>query len=55
MARDSALAAAAVGQGLQVVWLKPKDRDGRSARWKAGIQQALAAAVNKEAGKLHKT
>lgn len=53
MARDRALAAAAVGQGFQVVWLRPKDQDGRSARWKAGILQALAAAVNSEAGKLH--
>lgn len=55
MSRDSALAAAAVGQGFQVVWLRPKDQDGRSVRWKAGIQQALAAAVNNEAGKLHMT
>ena len=55
MARDRALAAAAVGEGFQVVWLRPKDQDGRTARWKAGIQQALVAAVNNEAGKLHMT
>jgi hypothetical protein len=55
MARDRALAAAAVEQGFYVVWLRPKDPTGRRDRWRAGIQQALAAAVNKEECKLHMT
>jgi hypothetical protein len=55
IARDHALAAGAVGEGFHVVWLVPGDRLGRSARWRAVIKQAVAAAVQQEPCKLHIT
>lgn len=52
IARDQALAAAAREGGFQVVWLIPRDYRGRRARWRAALEQALAAAVHNRPGEL---
>jgi hypothetical protein len=53
MARDKALADAAVQQGFQVVWLLPGESRGRARRWHAAINQALEQAKLGGKGKLH--
>lgn len=53
MARDYALAKAAVTQQFQVVWLLPGRERGRSTRWEKAIERAIAAATAKEEPQLH--
>lgn len=53
MAKDKALADAAVQQGYQVVWLLPGKATGRTRRWRAAINQALDQAKLGDKGKLH--
>jgi hypothetical protein len=53
MARDMALADAAVQQGFQVVWLLPGKAAGGTRRWRTVINQALEQAKLGGKGKLH--
>lgn len=51
--RDHAVAAGAIQQCFQVVWLTPGKAAGRTRRWTAVINQAIAAAVAGSKAKLH--
>jgi hypothetical protein len=53
MAKDQALADAAVQQGFQVIWLLPGQAAGRSRRWRAAINAALEQVKLGAEGKLH--
>jgi hypothetical protein len=53
MVRDMALAAAARQQHFQVVWLMPGREAGRTQRWRAAMERAMAATAAKEKPQLH--
>lgn len=53
IARDHAVAAGAIQQGFQVVWLLPSRQSGRTRRWAAVIDQAIGDAAAGRKAKLH--
>jgi hypothetical protein len=52
-ARDRALAAGAMKQGFQVVWLVPGDPRGRPRRWRNAIKLAVRNALANKTAALH--